>query len=58
MKAKNKVISNETAESLGIKSETTFKTVRTELPSTRKTGMLVTSVDELLEKLKNGAKII
>ncbi len=58
MKAKKKPLDTETPESLGVEIKTTVKTLSVELPAERTAGVMVSSVDELIEKLKNEAKVI
>jgi electron transfer flavoprotein beta subunit len=58
MKAKSKPVATETPESLGVKLEPTYSVTKTEEPPKRKAGIKVASVDELLEKLTNEAKVI
>lgn len=57
MKAKNKPISKETPESLGLNLEATFTILKTQEPPKRKAGIKVSNVDELLEKLTK-AKVL
>ncbi|MEL4633118.1 electron transfer flavoprotein subunit beta/FixA family protein, partial [Acinetobacter baumannii] len=42
----------------GVTAGTKLKTVKVEAPAERKAGVQVKSVDELVEKLKNEAKVI
>lgn len=58
MKAKKKPIESLSLEELGIASEGYLTLQRVETPAERKGGVRVGSVDELVEKLKNEAKVI
>lgn len=58
VKAKKKTIEEVTLESLGVTAEPKVKIRKLELPPARKGGGKVGSVTELVEKLKNEAKII
>jgi len=56
MKAKRKPVETLTPDELGVDIAPKVKTVKYQLPPERAAGMIVGSVDELLDKLKNDAK--
>ena len=58
MKAKKKPLEVITPESLGVSTASTVTTLKVEAPATRSAGIKVKSVAELVEKLKNEAKVI
>ena len=58
MKAKKKPFETLTPEALGVDPAPRLKTLKVEEPPKRSAGKLVKSVTELVEKLKNEAKII
>lgn len=58
MKAKKKPLETFTPDALGVSTASTNKTVKVEAPATRSAGVKVKSVAELVEKLKNEAKVI
>ncbi|MBT2793558.1 electron transfer flavoprotein subunit beta/FixA family protein [Paraburkholderia strydomiana] len=58
MKAKKKPVEMVTANSLGVLTTSTVKTLRVEAPAVRSAGVKVGSVAELVEKLKNEARVI
>jgi electron transfer flavoprotein beta subunit len=58
MKAKKKPLEVVTADALGVSTASTNKTVKVEPPAARSAGIKVKSVAELVEKLKNEAKVI
>lgn len=58
MKAKKKPLETMAAEDLVAALNVTVKTLKVELPPVRKAGIKVGSVDELVDKLKNEAKVI
>ena len=58
MKAKKKALDVVTPESLGVSTASTVKTLKVEAPATRSAGIKVKDVAELVEKLKNEAKVI
>ncbi|MCW7552710.1 electron transfer flavoprotein subunit beta/FixA family protein [Endozoicomonas gorgoniicola] len=58
MKAKRKPLDVKTPEALGVSVSSTITTVKVEPPTQRTAGVKVSSVDELVEKLKNEAKVI
>jgi len=58
MKAKKKPLETLKPADLGVSVASTLKTLRVEAPAQRQAGVKVGSVDELVEKLKNEAKVI
>ena len=58
MKAKKKPLETVTPEALGVSIASTSKTLKVEAPAARGAGIKVKSVAELVEKLKNEAKVI
>ncbi|HFS8927782.1 TPA: electron transfer flavoprotein subunit beta/FixA family protein [Pseudomonas aeruginosa] len=58
MKAKKKPLDVVTPDALGVSTASTVKTVKVEAPAARSAGIKVKSVAELVEKLKNEAKVI
>lgn len=58
MKAKKKPLDKMTPEELGVDVKPTMETLRVEPPAERKAGIKVESVEELVDKLKNEAKVI
>ena len=58
MKAKKKPLETLTPESLGVDVAPRLKTLKVQEPPKRSAGKLVKSVQELVEKLKNEAKVI
>ncbi|MGI4841548.1 MAG: electron transfer flavoprotein subunit beta/FixA family protein [Janthinobacterium lividum] len=58
MKAKKKPLETFTPEALGVSVASTVKTLKVEAPAVRSAGIKVKSVAELVEKLKNEAKVI
>ncbi|MEE4301328.1 MAG: electron transfer flavoprotein subunit beta/FixA family protein [Pseudomonadales bacterium] len=58
MKAKKKPLDVLTPGDLGVEVKQTFRTLKVEPPAERQGGVKVESVDELVEKLKNEAKVI
>lgn len=58
MKARKKPLENKTPADYGVTTGTKLKTLKVEAPADRKAGVQVKSVDELVEKLKNEAKVI
>ena len=58
MKAKKKPLDVVTPDALGVSTTSTVRTVKVEAPATRSAGIKVKSVAELVEKLKNEAKVI
>jgi len=58
MRAKKKPLETVTADALGVSLASTNKTLKVEAPAARSAGIKVKSVAELVEKLKNEAKVI
>ena len=58
MKAKKKELNVIEASSLGIDFVSRLTTLKVELPPSRDAGVKVESVEELVDKLKNEAKVI
>ncbi|MCW8885930.1 MAG: electron transfer flavoprotein subunit beta/FixA family protein [Motiliproteus sp.] len=58
MKAKRKPLDVKTPADYGVDVTPRLKTLKVEAPAQREAGILVSSVDELVEKLKNEAKVI
>ncbi len=58
MKAKKKPIDKITPESLGVDVSPRLETIKVEEPQGRETGTIVKSAAELVDKLKNEAKVI
>jgi len=58
MKAKKKPLEVITPDALGVSTGSTVRTLKVEAPAARSAGIKVTSVAELVEKLKNEAKVI
>ncbi|MFX0313850.1 electron transfer flavoprotein subunit beta/FixA family protein [Pseudomonas aeruginosa] len=58
MKAKKKPLDVLTPEALGVSTASTVKVLKVEAPAARSAGIKVKSVAELVEKLKNEAKVI
>ena len=58
MKAKKKPIEQISAEDLGIDVKSRIEQIKVEEPPKRKAGIKVASVEELVQKLKNEAKVI
>lgn len=58
MKAKRKPLDVKTPGDFGIDVSPRLKTLKVEAPAQREAGVIVASVDELVEKLKNEAKVI
>ena len=58
MKAKKKPLEILTAEELGIDTKPRVQQIKVEEPPKRKAGIKVASVEELVQKLKNEAKVI
>ena len=58
MKAKKKTIDQITPAELGVDTTPRVKTLKVEEPGTRQAGVIVASVAELVDKLKNEAKVI
>ena len=58
MKAKKKPLDVVKPEALGVDVTPRLKTLKVEEPPKRKGGAMVKSVDELVDKLRNEAKVI
>jgi len=58
MKAKRKPIDEINVEDLNIDIEQRLEILKVEEPKSREAGIMVKSVDEMIEKLKNEAKVI
>ena len=58
MKAKKKPIEVFTAADLGVDATPRVQQIKVEEPPKRKAGIKVSSVAELVQKLKNDAKVI
>ncbi len=58
MKAKRKPLAVKTPAELGVEVSSTLNTLKVEPPAERQGGIKVGSVEELVEKLKNEAKVI
>lgn len=58
MKAKKKPLDVMTAAELGVSTEPTIKTLKVSPPAERQAGVMVGDVAELVDKLKNEAKVI
>ena len=58
MKAKRKPIDEIKVEDLNINTEPRLEILKVEEPKSREAGIMVKSVDEMIEKLKNEAKVI
>ena len=58
MQAKKKDLSVQNVSDLGIDISNRTSILSVELPPTREAGVMVDSVEELVEKLKNEAKVI
>ncbi|MDC9825153.1 electron transfer flavoprotein subunit beta/FixA family protein [Devosia sp. ZB163] len=58
MKAKNKPLEEIAPEALNVDLRPRLKVLRTDEPAKRRAGVMVASVDELLDKLRGEAKVI
>ncbi|XP_058082662.1 electron transfer flavoprotein subunit beta, mitochondrial [Magnolia sinica] len=58
MKAKSKVIKKVTPEELNVEIKSDLEVVEVNEPPKRKAGVIVSSVDELIDKLKNEAHVL
>jgi electron transfer flavoprotein beta subunit len=58
MKAKKKPIEQINASDLGVDTTAKIQQIKVEEPPKRKAGIKVSSVAELVQKLKNEAKVI
>lgn len=58
MKAKKKPLDEKTPADYGVDMASKLETIKVVPPAERSAGVIVTSVDELIEKLRNEAKVI
>jgi electron transfer flavoprotein beta subunit len=58
MKAKKRTITTISADTLGVDLASHLEVLGYEMPSKRKTGVILANVDELIEKLKNEANVL
>ena len=58
MKAKKKPLEFLTPADLGVEIKSTLSVIKVELPAERQAGIKVASIEELIDKLKNEAKVI
>jgi electron transfer flavoprotein beta subunit len=58
MKAKSKVITKVTPADLNVDIRSDMEVVQVDEPPKRKAGVILSSVDELLDKLKNEARVL
>lgn len=58
MKAKSKKIEKFTVQDLKVEIKSDLEIVKVTEPPKRKAGIIVSSVDELIDKLKNEAHVI
>jgi len=58
MKAKRKPLETTTPDELGVEVKRTIKLLKVETPAERSAGVKVADVDELVDKLKNEAKVL
>ncbi|XP_030470009.1 electron transfer flavoprotein subunit beta, mitochondrial [Syzygium oleosum] len=58
MKAKSKVIKKYTPEDLNVEIKSDLEVLQVMEPPKRKAGVIISSVDELIDKLKNEARVI
>ena len=58
MKARKKPLETKSPADYGVTAASKLKTVKVESPAERQAGVQVKSVDELINKLKNEAKVI
>lgn len=58
MKAKSKVIKKMTPKELNVEIKSDLEVVQVTEPPKRKAGIMVSSVDELIDKLKNEARVL
>jgi electron transfer flavoprotein beta subunit len=58
MKAKSKVIKKVTPAELNIDIRSDMEVVQVDEPPKRKAGVILSSVDELLDRLKNEARVL
>jgi len=58
MKAKRKPLDKKTPSDLGVAEKNSVTTLKVEPPAQREAGVIVKSVEELVDKLKNEAKVL
>lgn len=58
MKAKSKVIKKVTPEELNVEINSDLEVLQVTEPPKRKAGVILSSVDELVDKLKNEARVL
>ena len=58
MKAKKKPVDTPTPEELGVEISTRTEVIKVVEPPAREAGVMVSGADELVDKLKNEAKVI
>ena len=58
MKAKSKAIKKYTPQELNVEIKSDLEVLQVTEPPKRKAGVIVSSVDELIDKLKNEAHVI
>lgn len=58
MKAKSKVIKKVTPEELNVEINTDLEVLQVTEPPKRKAGVILSSVDELIDKLANEARVL
>lgn len=58
MKAKSKAIKKYTPEELNVPIKSDLEILQVTEPPKRKSGVMVSSVDELIDKLKNEARVL
>jgi electron transfer flavoprotein beta subunit len=58
MKAKSKVIKKYTPQELNVEVKSDIQVVEVTEPPKRKAGVIISSVDELIDKLRNEAHVI
>ncbi len=58
MRAKKKPVTTTTPEALGVELKKHVRQIRVDEPAERSAGIIVDSIDELIEKLRNEAKVI
>ena len=58
MKAKKKPINEIKIEDLDVKIKKHLSIIKVEAPAKRQSGIMLKTVDELVDKLKNEAKVI
>lgn len=58
MKAKSKVIKKLTPQDLNVEIKSDLEIVQVTEPPKRKAGVILSSVDELIDRLKNEARVI